>query len=261
MPDPSQFPTVVLAAGSARDKVAAAAGLPVKALVPLRGRPLVDYVVAAVREATAGPIVVATAPPAADAVARALGDRAQVRVAEGPRLTDTLLAGMAAFPDAPRVLLATADLPLLTPQSVRHFTDEAERTGADVVYSVVRREDLPGPYAAGRRLLVRLGGLRITGGNLVSITPVFIQRALPVVERAFVSRKNPFALAGLLGLGFLLRFLCGRLDIPTIIRRAEPILDCSAAVIVSPFPEVCFDMDKPEQLDVAERILAERDKA
>lgn len=261
MPDSSPFPTVVLAGGSGRDRLAAAAGLPVKALIPLRGRPLVDYVVAAVHEAAFGPIVVATAQAAAEPIARALGDRAQVRVAKGPRITDTLLAGMAAFPDAPRVLLATADLPLLTPESIRHFTDEAERTGADFVYSVVRREDLPGPYAAGRRLLVRLGDLRLTGGNLFFITPAFMQHALPVLERAFANRKNPITLAGLLGFSFIIRFLLGRLDIPTIIRRAEPVLGCSAAVVISPFPEVSFDIDRPVQLEVAERVLADRDKA
>ncbi len=252
---------VILAGGTREDKVAAAYGVPVKALAELRGRPLVSYVVQAIAEADLRPVVVATSAEAADRVQAAAGASAKVVVASGPRFTDTLSSGLEAVASYQRVLLATGDLPLLTPAAVQDFLSEALATGADIVYSTVPRSALGRILSKGRRLFVRLKEGRFTGGNLVLANQQALRCVIETVERAFAGRKSPVALAKLLSVGFVLKYLLGRLDIPTILRRGEQVLQCKAAVIVSSHPEVCFDIDRPEDLHIAEQALSSRDEA
>lgn len=251
-------PAIVLAGGGPEDRVAASQGQPVKALVELRGRALVDYVVEALSRAGCEPIIVSTSRAAVGRVCEAIAAEVHVAEAEGPRFTDTLRAGLAALPEAAHVLLATGDLPLLTPEAVFDFVDHAQGLGADIVYSTVAVGSLRGHYARGRRLTVRLAEGRFTGGNLVLASPHALGRVMDVVESAFAGRKSPLALARILGIGFVLRFLMGRLDIPQIVARGREILGCPADVVISDYPEVCFDIDRPQDLEIASDILAAR---
>ncbi len=252
------IPAIILAGGSREDKVAAAQGKPVKALCVVGGRPLVCYVVDAVSGAGLRPIVVATSPEAVEEMDKAVGGGAAVVAADGPRFTDTIRAGLAAVPDAERVLLATGDLPALTAEAVRRFVDEALASGAELVYATVRADTLDGAMAAGKRVRVKLREGKFVGGNLVLASPALVRRAVKLIEGAFSARKSAIGLARLLGFSFVLRFALGRLDIPAIVRRAESLLGCTAAVVISPDPEVCFDMDHPEDLALAEEVLAAR---
>lgn len=260
MQDAPSVPTIVLAGGSDSDKLAKGAGCWVKSLVPVDGRPMLDYMVDALLEAGCSPIVVVTSEAALDDVRDVVRDRALVVAAQGDRVTDTLLAGLAEVPHARFVLVATGDLPLLTPQSVRHFVSEAVGSGAELCYSIIRREDLTGAYNTGRRTFIRLREGQFTGGNLFLFSSEFAHRAIGIMEKAYAGRKTPLVLARLLGVGLVIRFLLGWLDLPTIVRRAEHMLDCKAKVVISPYPEVGFDMDKPRDIEVANQILAKRDK-
>src|SRR5690606_25615867 len=119
---------VLLLAGSrgVTDPVAAAAGVPHKALAPVGGQPMIAHVLAAL---TAMPeleriVLVCDQPEAlraAEAVARAEAAGVLTMAPAGPSPSRSILASL----DRPEVttplLVATADAPLLTPEVVRHF--------------------------------------------------------------------------------------------------------------------------------------------
>jgi hypothetical protein len=55
---------------------------------------------------------------------------------------------------------------------------------------------------------------------------------------------------------FLLRLLVGRLSVADAAARGGAILGCRVAVYASPHPEIGFDVDKPSDLELAERLLS-----
>jgi GTP:adenosylcobinamide-phosphate guanylyltransferase len=278
------IPAVVLAGSSSLRGAEKSHPADNKCLWNVMGKALVEYVVQALHQAGCTPICVATSEDVKEQMQRLMGHAACVAVASGPAVSDTLLAGMAVMPSAKRILVATGDLPLLTAEAVDHFLSEALASGAELVYSIVRRQSLTGTYALGERLFVPLNEGEFSGGNLFLMSPDLITRCVPVLKRMYAARKKPIAMARLIGLPFLLRFLVALaarpshspsrrlcvgalkrlglhpLDIPSIIHRAEQLLHCTASVVISPYPEVCFDVDKPSDLRVAEAILAERTK-
>ena len=82
-----------------------------------------------------------------------------------------------------------------------------------------------------------------------------VRRERQRLGRAFAGRKNPISLARLLGGAFIWRYVTGRLTIADIVKRANQILGCEAMVVDSPYPEICFDVDKPEHIAIVERFL------
>lgn len=252
------LPAIILAAGRPDDRVAAAQGRPVKALAQLAGRPLVDYVIDALAGAGVRPIWVATSIAAAEEMHAMANGRAQVLATAEPHFTDTLLLGLTAAAKAPAVLLCTGDLPLLTPEAISDFVERARATGADVVYSAVSIDDLKPPYQGAVRVTVKLREGRLSGGNIVLARPEALRHAIEIIQRAFAGRKSPLALARIFGLMFILRYATGTPNIPLLRRRGAQILGCGVDVVISRYPEICFDIDRPEHLDVAAQVLAER---
>lgn len=255
---------LILAGGSPDEPLAAKHGVFVKALIPIGGRPMVQYTAQALCRAGLAPVIVATT-AGAEAAIRAVLDELDVAgtplcvvVADGPCFSDTLRAGLRPLADGQSVLLATGDLPMLTAEAVEDFLAQALATGADLVYSAVLVEHLTGAYADAPRTAVRLMEGRVTGGNLVLSRPEVLRAAMARVEQAFAGRKSPLALAKMLGLGFILGLCLKRLSIASIVRRGERLLGCRAAVVLSRYPEICFDVDKPAHIEVAERLLAAR---
>jgi GTP:adenosylcobinamide-phosphate guanylyltransferase len=254
----------VLAGGSPTDPVAVAAGVRVKSLAPLLGRSLLAYTVRALADAGLTPIAVGTRADAVDEAQAVVDDAAPpgtalvVAPAHGGRFTDTLKAALGPLaPDKP-ALVATGDLPLLTPEAVADFLAQATATGADLVYSTVRMASFTGAYRDAPRTRIKLRDGVVTGGNVALSSPQVLLAILHRIEQAFTSRKSPVSLARLFGLRFILRLLTGRLDMPSILSRAEAILGCSVGVVISEYPEIGFDVDKTAHLEVAERVLRER---
>jgi hypothetical protein len=69
-------------------------------------------------------------------------------------------------------------------------------------------------------------------------------------------RKNPLALSALLGWGFVFRFVAGRLSLAQILARAGAILGADVDAVISPYPEVGFDVDKPGHIATVEALIA-----
>jgi CTP:molybdopterin cytidylyltransferase MocA len=56
----------------------------------------------------------------------------------------------------------------------------------------------------------------------------------------------------------LLRFLLGALSLEAAMRRLSRIIGATVCAVEMPFAEAAIDVDKPADLTLAERILAQR---
>lgn len=77
--------------------------------------------------------------------------------------------------------------------------------------------------------------------------------------RAFVEkRKSPIGLAKLVGWRFLVKFLLRLVTLKETEERVSRIFGIKGAVIISPFPEVGIDVDKPSDLALVREKIAQR---
>jgi molybdopterin-guanine dinucleotide biosynthesis protein A len=239
---------VVLGGGKTGDPFPAGFGVPVKALIPIADRPMAWYVLRALRESGKVDRIVYIGP-----TTPALEPLIDVNVPDAGGMLENLEAGLARLQAKDvrsdgRVLLATADVPLLTANAVRDLFERDP--GAALVYPVVPEGAAERQFPGGKRTYARVLEGRFTGGNLFVLEPGLVGQFMPRLRQVIANRKNPVALAGVIGLGTLFKLLLGRLSIPDLEARVSHILGVPARALITEAAEIGFDVDKPEDLEL-----------
>jgi len=244
----------VLAGGPPGGMVAESAGVSHRMLVPVQGEPMIVHVLRRLRRAQRLERILVGTPPEVrqhipEGLVDAFTDPGDSFVAN--------LTGMAREAGPQRGLLAcTGDIALITPEAVDDFVARSLECGCELGYGAVPMEDNDRMFPGGKRTAVRLREGRFTGGNIVYLAPGLVESHAPLIQRLYEDRKSPVRLARVLGLGFVLRLLVGRLSTRALERRASQILQAQVRVIVSHYPEVGFDVDKMEDLETLRLYLA-----
>lgn len=250
-----RYDAVVLGGGDPGDAFAAAHGVAVKPLIPVNGQPMALYVLRALhgsgrvaRIAYVGPLTPEIEP------------LIDMRVTDHGSLLANLEAGVEALEmdaqGAQRVLVVTADIPMLTAAEVQDVLDSASPEAA-LVYPVVRREICEAAYPGVRRTYARLRDGSFTGGNLFILDPALISQFLPRLREVLAARKAPLKLAGLIGPGILLRLLTGRLTVKALETKVSELLGVPARALITPHAAVGTDVDQDEDLAVAAAYLGQ----
>lgn len=242
---------VVLAGGDAGDRLAADAGVEAKALLPLGDRPLGAYVLEALRASGVISKVFYVGPTNGR-----LAGLYDVALPGGARMVDSLSLGLgAALTEAAgeRLLLLGADIPWVTGEMIERFVRGAAAATtpqgpASLVYPVVTEAAARSQFPHQERTYARLRNGRFTGGNLVLLRREVVPRLLPQIDRVFRARKNPFALAGIVGVDVLLALALGRADIARLERRVGEILGAPVRALVTEDAALAADVDTPAQL-------------
>lgn len=244
------------------DPLARYAGVAHKGLIPVDGEPMLDRVIGTLRSLPNEPqIALALDPPSLleklPAVQATLnsGQLQLVPTAGSPSRTvlTTLRQNRLALP----FLLTTADHPLLTPEMIGYFWEHVS-AGPDMVAAVASATALANLWPATRRTRLRFSDDAYGGCNLFAVMTPRAEGAIAFWQRAEARRKRPAALIRLLGVATTAQFLLGRLSLAEMVRRLERRTGTRLAAICLPFPEAAIDVDKPDDLFLAERILRMR---
>ncbi|WP_243089926.1 NTP transferase domain-containing protein [Thermus neutrinimicus] len=222
--------------GGGEEAWASKYGVRSKALVPYRGRPMAEWVLSALEEAGLSVVYVGENP--------GLSPSPRLTLPDGGSLLGNLEAALAHVEG--RVLVATADIPHLTPVAVRYVLEKAPE--AALVYPIVPKEAVEARFPHTRRTYARLREGVFTGGNLLLLDKGLFHQALPLAKRVVALRKRPWALARLIGLDILFKLLLGRLSLLELEERARRILGVEARALITPYPEVGVDVDREEEL-------------
>ena len=255
--------TLILAGGKNKDKMrAACGGITNRAMVPLNGMPMLEYVVAAVRGGASatngGRILVAGDVPTPIGC---------VAVEGGLSMIDTLYAGVDALKsDETRLLVVTSDIPFLTADALMDFAARATALGPEVdfAYPIIPAQACATRFPTMRRTTLRIAEGRFTGGNLALLDPEFLRRNDAILRDAYARRKSIIGLARLLGPETIFRLLASR-AVPAFltIRNVEEAVGralggVNVRAVVTDYAEIGADVDKPEDLEIAERTLLAR---
>ena len=248
---------VVLAGGppAAREPICHGTPYPLKALVPLAGRPMIDWVLDALEESgcVEGVVVVGLEP-------EQLGRDVAACVAVQDGIFGNLLVARARLATLGvghgPVLLAMADAPLLTGDIVRRFVASCGDRSADVYFPIIRDAVMEGLFPGSGRTYFPARGGRYTGGNLVCAQ---VELELPETLRGLIStRKSFWKSARALGFGLLWRALLRRMTPDEAAERVSRRLGISCRLIISPDAELSMDVDRVHQLSLVEGVLRAR---
>lgn len=259
--DPVMLDAVVTAGFDPQhpDPLAAAVGVPQKALLDVAGRPLVWWTVQALRACPlVDRIVVVGIDPSLELD---LGEGVECQP-NHPDHLENIINGinhlLAQNPEMTYALLVSGDVPLLRPETVRWFVDRCLQEEYDFYYPIVEDRVMEAQFPGAGRSYVRMREGRFCGGDLFVLRTSVLQANLSLARRLLQERKNPLKQAMMFGWGTLFKLLIGRLTIPEGERVASRVLHCQAKAIISPYADLAMDVDKPHQLEMARRLLAER---
>lgn len=261
------FTAIVLAGQRAEgDPLAQSRGMAWKALVPVAGRPMVEHVLLALLSSSSiGRIAVSAPTPDLLAGIASLQDAlARGRILVLPTEAGPAASTAAAWKRLGRpcpTLVTTADHALLTPELVDRFCREAAAGDADVHGAVVSASSIRAAFPTARRTYLRFTEEAYSGANLFLLASPQAERAIAFWERVEQDRKRPWRIARQVGLGTLLLFLLRRLSLQAALARLSRAAGARCAAITLPEAWASVDVDKPEDLHLAEQILAERGKS
>ncbi len=250
---------VLAASRGSDDPMVKAFGVRHKCLLEVGGEPMLRRVVWALFEA-----------PSVGEVCVVIDDVAAAREALGPLAADVRFLAPAESAAASVVralkgegsagfvptLVTTGDHALLDAEMVEAFLGgRRECPGTDLLLALARREVVERAYPDVKRTWLSFGDGQVTSCNLFLFATARALAAARFWQRAERDRKRPWRIALAFGIWPLLRLVLFRPGVREALRIAGERLGVVACPVFMTRPEAAIDVDKPEDLALAERIL------
>lgn len=232
---------IVLAGSKNTGKLQEVSSASYEALIPLANKPMIVYVLEALRSCDRVGKVVVVGPREL----KAYLEEGETLVESKEYLSTNLQLGIRAVNKKRRVLIVTSDIPMLNAEVVEDFLARCERVDADLYYPVVSREVSERAFPGVERTYIRVKEGSFTGGNIFLVSPELVRNSKELVDKALHLRKKPLKLAYMLGLGFILRFIMRRVTFAEVEARAKKVFNVNGIAIITPFVELGVDVDKP----------------
>ncbi len=158
------------------------------------------------------------------------------------------------------VLITTGDHALLTPEMVRHALAQSVLMNADVTVGLATADTILGEYPATKRTFFKLGKDRVSGCNLFTVHSDKALKLFDTWEKVERLRKRPLKLVAEFGIWPLLQLITGRLTIDKAFDFVSRQTGATVKPLLLPFAEAAIDVDKPEDKELAEQIIAKRSR-
>jgi GTP:adenosylcobinamide-phosphate guanylyltransferase len=230
-----------------------------KALIPLAGRPMVGWVVEAVRgSGIVGNIALVGLTPEEFPV-----DDSQLYYIEpADSLIDNIFAGLDKLrgltPDLKKFLLFSSDIPLITPEIVRGFVAECGDQSGEMYYAGIEERTMEARFPGSKRSYVPFKGGRYCGGDAFLVDVAASYGNIDLARKLTGSRKNYLAQLMLTNIGFIIRFLLRRMTIHDMAEEVVDLVGFRPKAVDTKFAELGMDLDKLHQYEIIKAELEQR---
>jgi molybdopterin-guanine dinucleotide biosynthesis protein A len=229
-----------------------------KAMLDIAGRAMAQWVLDALQAAPCVRQIVVVGLPAECGL---YGDKIRTFVPDQGGLLPNVKAGMHAArqldPAASHVLVVASDVPAITPEMIDWRIGCAMETDCDLDYVVVERQVMEDRFPESNRSYVRLKDVEVCGGD-VNVVRIDLAANDDLWNRILAARKSPLRQAALVGVDTLLLMLTRRQDLEQMAYRVSRRLHLAGQVHRAPYAELAMDIDKPHQLEILRRELAQQ---
>ena len=244
------------------DPMAQAAGVSHKALAPIAGIPMLLRVAEALKESGRFQrLYVCIEDPSVIFKVPGLEALHRTRMLETIAAADSPAASVAAALkriDLSRPLLVTtADHPLLTPAILERFLELAP-AACDLAVALAPAEIVSAAYPGAIRTFYKLGGKRYSGCNLFLVRSDKAAAIAAYWRKLEAFRKQPLKLIWNVGPLAFLKTVLGAMSAEDAFAHLSRKAGGIIKHVELPIAEAAIDVDKPADMELAERILAAR---
>ncbi|NTW28052.1 MAG: NTP transferase domain-containing protein [Coriobacteriia bacterium] len=228
----------------------------VKGLVPIAGKPMIQWVVEALHSADTVAEISVVLPTSEN-----LGSWASMvdhLVVSDDSIIGNLIAGVESFGSGRHVLALTGDIPAVTPEAIDDFVRRSFDSSSDFSYPLIREVDMEAQFPGSQRTYVKVAGGKVTGGNMMLLSPGLVQRNQEIGQRLFDTRKSPVAMARVIGVPFIVKYVTGQLRVADVERKMGQLMGAKCAAVYTSYASIGADVDKPIDVVVTERVLYQR---
>lgn len=218
-----------------------------EALIEIGEVPMVEYVIRAVNQAKLTGKVSVVGP--ARELKESIQEKVDYIIEAGDTMKENITRGINVLDEQDFILLMTSDIPLVTAEIIDDFISTClEDKEADIYYPIIPKEENVAKYPNVKRTYFHLVEGVFTGGNMVLMNPAIVDGAADIINKTFSLRKKPWKLSQLLGMKFIFKFVIRHLSITEIEEKVSKITGYKGHFMITQYPEIGFDVDKPSDL-------------
>ena len=248
---------IVLAGGkSTDDPLSALTAGGLKSMLPIAGKPMVQWVLDAISGAKLIDTVVVIGIEDASLLHCSkplitLPDEGSLigNIQRGSQKLDEV------HPNETHVVSFSADIPAITPEIIDHLISIYQKAEFDIYYGVVERAVMEKRYPGSKRTYIKVKNEEVCGGDLNSFSKRAVLQPDALWKELIKARKNPVKQAGMIGIDSLLGLVLGFLDLDQIAVRVCKRMGITGKAVRIPFAEVGMDVDKPFQFEIVQADL------
>lgn len=230
-------------------------GCPNKALLPIHGKPMLDWVIEAYHKSEYIDNIIVVGPDELDQLASMRYVRK--RIFEGINVVQNLIHGIAYVKTAlyraqdqhNGYVITFCDAVFLNPEIINYALNNIESCQADIVLHYVEQMTFLKKGLLAKRTYIPIGSHKYTGSTIYYIKKfALVSTLLEDLMALRQTRKDPQGVLNVLG--------CPH---PQSLEDVEGILSqktkSQVKIFNSPYPEMGLDVDKPEDYELAKKRL------
>jgi len=230
-----------------------------KAMIDIAGKPMVQWVLDALSEATCiERVVLVGLPPETDLTCK----HPLMLVPDQGDMVFNIRAGAREVarldPGASQVMLVSSDLPTLRGEIIDWLAEQTQDLEYDVCYTVIDRATMETQFPGSKRTYIHLKDNQVCGGDLHTFRLQIAVDDNPLWKRLVDARKSPLRQASMLGYDTVFFLMLRQLSLSNAIATVSKRLGIKGQAILSPYAEIGMDVDKPFQLELARQYLTSR---
>ncbi len=254
-----QYDAIILAGGESSSELKKLAPYDNEALILIGQYPMIFYVYTALRKSSQIKNIVISGP--VEALRSLFPKEEDLLFAEGgDNAVKSFLNAVEVLAEhkvTDKLIVLPTDIPFITTDAIEDFIRRSDQFEADFYYPVTSKEVNDLKFPDVMRTYVKLKEGVFTGGNLFLIRTAKINEMVDIAEKLVQRRKNPLAIAKLFGLELVFKYMMRRLSIYAAEQRFYAVTRIRGKAIISPYAEVGVDVDKPSDLELAQKLLAD----
>ncbi len=246
--------TVIIMAGGEKGPLYESTGHPIKALIPIYGKPMLDWVVEAFHKSEWVENIVVVG---AEDIEQCASMRfVRKRIFTGINLLQNVVHAVTyvktrLYKNASEhngYIFSFCDAVFLTEDIINNTIENIEESGADICLHYVEKESFEKAGLPTKRTYIPIGDSLYTGSVIYYVKKFQLVAALlDTFGEMRKNRKDPK--------GLLRALECEDLDISGIEKKLSERVSAKLKIFISPHPRLGIDVDKPSDLELAKKIL------
>ncbi len=156
------------------------------------------------------------------------------------------------------LLVTTADNPLLQPEWVEYFLQEAERSRCDFAVGIALKQQIEKDVSNTKRTYINLADGSFSGCNIFLFKSSQSIQIVRLWQKLESYRKQPLKMGFFLGYSIILRYILHRLTRNALKRRIFKLTKVKTHFVLMPWGQAAVDVDKPDDLKLVNTLICER---